>query len=83
MTDLEQRAIRALRDVRVPAKNWHGTRIEALNMRLTVIPEAGLGITDQADLWFLVWRYRLQIDDAAVVAYADDLVNGTRSLNFS
>lgn len=82
MTDLEQRAIRALRDVKVPAKNWHGTRIEALNMRLAVIPDAGLGCTDQADLWFLVWRYRRQIEDAAVVAYADELVNGEKSLSF-
>lgn len=83
MTDLEQRAIVALRDVRVPDKNWHGARIEALNMRLTVMPLTKLGCSEEADLWFLVWRYRRQIEDAAVVAHADELMNGARHLSFS
>ncbi len=83
MTDLEQRAVRSLLDVRVPAKNWHGARIESLNMRLTVKPESRLGGMEEADLWFLVWRYRRQIEDAGVVAHADELMNGARSLNFS
>ena len=83
MTDLEKSAVVALRDVKVPDKNWHGARIEALNMRLTVKPEPRLGCTEEADLWFLVWRYRRQIADAAVVAHADELMNGARSLSFS
>lgn len=83
MTELEKRAVVALRDVRVPEKNWHGPRIEALNMRMTVAPESKLGCSEEADLWFLVWRYRRQIEDAAVVARADELMNGARHLSFS
>lgn len=82
MTDLEQRAIRSLLSVKVPDKNWHGARIESLNMRLTVMPESRLGCTEEADLWFLVWRYRRQIEDAAIVARADGIVNGALHLSF-
>lgn len=82
MTELEQRAIRCLLAVKVPDKNWHGARIEALNMRLTVQPDSRLGCTEEADLWLLVWRYRRQIDDSAVVAKANELVNGALSLTF-
>jgi hypothetical protein len=82
VTDLQQRAIRALLDVRVPEKNWHGARIESLNMRLTLTPDAKLGCTEEADLWFLVWRYRRQIENFELVAHADDLVNGRKHLEF-
>lgn len=82
MTDLEQRAIRVLLDVKVPDKNWHGARIESLNMRLTLQPESRLPLSECSDLWFLVWRYRRQIDDAEIVCKANELVNGALSLGF-
>lgn len=82
MTDLEQRAIRLLLDVKVPDKNWHGARIESLNMRLTVQPDMPLPLSDRSDLWYLVWRYRRQIDDNDIVRKANELVNGALSLAF-
>ena len=82
MTELEQRAIRSLRAVKVPHNVWHGARVESLNMWLTLRPEASLPITDAADLWFLVWRYRRQIEDESVVAHADGIVNGALHLDF-
>lgn len=82
MTDLEQRAIRLLLDVKVPDKNWHGARIESLNMRLTLQPEMRLPLSEASDLWFLVWRYRRQIDDGEIVSKANELVNGALSLSF-
>lgn len=82
MTDLEQRAVRALRGVRVKHTAWNNRCVAALNNFLTVGPEARLGITQEADLWFLVWRYRRQIADHKVVAHADELMNGARSLSF-
>ena len=82
MTELEQRAIRVLRDVKVPEKMWHGARIESLYMRLTLHPEFTLPVSEKADLWFLVWRYRRQIDDLQIIAKANELVNGALSLTF-
>lgn len=82
MTVLEIRAVRALRGVRVAHSTWHDRRVEALNKWLDFKPEARLGITEEADLWFLVWRYRRQIDDAAVVARADELIHGRQTLKF-
>lgn len=82
MTELEQRAIRLLLEVKVPEKGWHGARIESLNMRKTLHPEMRLPVNEQGDLWFLVWRYRRQIDDAEIVAKANELVNGALSLSF-
>jgi hypothetical protein len=82
VTDLEKRAIAALRSVKIPEKLWHAQRAESLNMRLTLQPEATLGLSERADLWFLVWRYRRQIDDLVVIARADQIVNGAMSLAF-
>lgn len=82
MTDLEQRAIRSLLDVKVPDKTWHGARIESLNMRLTLRSEMPLPLSERSDLWFLVWRYRRQIDDSDIVRKANELVNGAFSLTF-
>lgn len=83
MTEIETRAIRALLDVKVPDKNWHGARIESLNMRLTVKPEMRLPVSEASDLWFLVWRYRRQIGDEEVVKEANKIVNGALSLEFT
>lgn len=82
MTDLEKRAIVALRSVKMPEKNWHAGRAESLNMLLTIMPETRLGISQEADLWFLVWRYRRQIAERDVVQHACELVKGERSLSF-
>lgn len=81
MTDLEQRAIRLLLEVKVPEVTWHGARVESLNMRLTLEPDKPLPSFEAADLWFLVWRYRRQIDDLQIVAKANELVNGVLSLS--
>lgn len=83
MTDLEQRAVRALRGVKVYHKGWHDARVEELNMWLNVKPEAHLGCTQEADLWFLVWRYRRQIEDHELVAHALELMTGAMGLSFS
>lgn len=83
MTEIQQRAIRSLCNVRVPEQGWHGTKIEKLNMWLTVQPEKPLPASDLADLWYLVWRYRRQIDDREVVAEADAVINGAFRLAFS
>ena len=82
MTELQQRAIRSLLAVKVPEKLWHGSRIEALHMRLKLYPESRLMWPEESDLWFLVWRYRRQIDDSEIVCKANELVNGALSLSF-
>ncbi len=82
MTDLEKRAVTALRSVKMPEQNWHARRAESLNMRLTLQPQPRLGITEEADLWYLVWRYRRQIADLEVVARENEIVNGAMSLGF-
>jgi hypothetical protein len=82
MTDLEKRAIRLLLDVKVPDKNWHGARIKSLSLRMACQPESRLPLSETSDLWFLVWRYRGQIDDNEIVNKANELVNGALSLAF-
>lgn len=82
MTDLEKRAIAALYQVSANPYSWHPRRIAALNLRATVTPAARLKCTEAADLWFLVWHYRRQIADAAVIAEADRLRNGALRLIF-
>jgi len=82
MSDLEKRAITALRSVRMPEKNWHARAAERLNMWATLRAEQRLPIAEASDLWFLVWRYRRQIDDGELVAKANEIVNGAMSLAF-
>lgn len=82
MTDLEQRAIRALADVRMPTKSWHWKQAEHLLGVLVLEPQRKLGITEAADLWFLVFRYRRQIPDVELVSHARELVTGAMSLAF-
>lgn len=82
MTDLEKRAVTALRSVKMPEKNWHADCVKRLVAWVTSYPDSRLHSPDAADLWFLVWRYRRQITDAGVVAKADEIVNGAMRLEF-
>ncbi len=82
MTDLEKRAITALQAVRFPREGWHLERAAVLHMKMTLYPHARLVETQAGDLWFLCWTYRRQIKDEAVVARADELVNGAKRLIF-
>jgi hypothetical protein len=82
VTDLEKRAVTALRSVKMPEKNWHGSRAEYLNGLMQLDPKVHLSEWQGADLWFLVWRYRRQIEDAEVVIKANEIVNGAMSLAF-
>lgn len=82
MTILETRAIVALQSVRMPEKGWHGRRAEFLNGLMKLNPHAKLSEWQAADLWFLVWRYRRQVEDKDVVTHANEIVNGAMSLEF-
>jgi hypothetical protein len=82
VTELEQRAIVALRSVKMPEKNWHGRRAEVLSGRLILDAQKALRMDEKADLWFLVWRYRRQIDDDKLIRAANEMVNGALSLEF-
>jgi hypothetical protein len=82
VTDLEKRAVIALRSVKMPEKNWHARRAGVLDGRMTMDANLRLTCSEAGDLWFLVWRYRRQIADASVVAKADEIVNGALKLEF-
>jgi hypothetical protein len=82
VTDLEKRAVTALRSVRMPEVNWHARRADSLNVLMMVDPDKRLSVDQKADLWFLVWRYRRQIDDCDLVATAKSMVTGAMSLAF-
>ena len=82
MTELEIRAVTVLRSVKMPEQNWHGRRAEFLSGLLLLDANRKLSVDQKADLWFLVWRYRRQIDDGELVRTADDMVNGAMSLAF-
>jgi len=82
MTDLEKRAIAALQQVRFPREGWYENRARFLNMKMVCSARARLVETQAGDLWYLVWKFRRQIRDDAVIAYADELVNGAMRLAF-
>lgn len=82
MTDLEKRAVTVLLSVKMPEQNWHWRAAERLNMRMTLKPDERLSVSDRSDLWFLVWRYRRQIEDGQLIATANEIVNGAMSLAF-
>jgi hypothetical protein len=82
VTELEQRAIVALRSVKMPEKNWHGRRAECFSGWLILDAKRSLAVHEKADLWFLVWRYRRQIDDDQLIRAANEMVNGALSLEF-
>ena len=83
MTDLEKRAIAALRSVKMPEQTWHARRAEELCRILENTPNWRLYPHEAADVWFMVWRYRRQVTDADVVAKANEIVNGALSLEFT
>lgn len=83
MTDLEKRAITALRRVKMVHGTWHIGRHAFLYLQLLRDPVSRLMDTQASDLWFLVWRYRRQIADRDVVAHSDEIVNGALSLAFN
>jgi hypothetical protein len=82
VTVIELRAIAALRSVKMPHQSKHPSLAAWLIAAMEVHPDWKLPLEKSADLWFLVWRYRRQITDAEVIAHADELVNGARSLVF-
>ena len=82
MTGLEQRAIRALREVQMPEQGWHARRAELLYGFLVLDPGRKLDTGNASDLWYLVWRYRRQVADAEVVREANRIVNGAMNLAF-
>jgi len=82
VTDLEKRAITALQDVKFPSEGWYEKRSRSLWFKMMQFPNARLVETQAGDLWFLVWKFRRQIADAAVVAHADELLNGAMHLAF-
>ena len=82
VTALETRAVVALRSVIMADRGWHARRREFLNGLMSQEPHTRLEHLQAADLWFLVWRYRRQIDDAQLIATANEVVNGAMSLAF-
>ncbi len=82
MNEIEQRAVKALVEVRLPPDTWHQKFVRRAELKLASDPLWGLSCEEQADLWYLAWRYRRQIADAAVVARADEIVNGALGLRF-
>ena len=82
MTDLEKRAITALRSVKMAEQLWHARRAEDLDWLMTLDPNRRLVGMQDADLWYLAWRYRRQIVDREVVAHAIEIVKGAMSLAF-
>jgi hypothetical protein len=82
VTDLEQRAIQALCYVMFSKKSGDIFKLARLERSYPLLASTELSIEQQADLWFLVWRYRRQIQDADVVMHADDVVNGALNLRF-
>lgn len=82
MTDLEKRAITALAGVKYPSMGWYENRARFLKMKMEVSPHSRLVETQAGDLWFLVWHFRRQIQDEAVLAHADELVRVALHLAF-
>jgi len=82
MTAIEQAAVRSLLEVKLPPETWHQKFIRRTSLRMASDPLWPLTCGEQGDLWFLAWRYRRQIADPAVIAQADEIVNGALSLRF-
>jgi hypothetical protein len=82
MTDVEQRAARLLHRIRYAPDTWHELRAKALFRICDKEPCWKLTAPEQADLWFLIWHYRRQVNDAELIGYANEVVNGQVSLRF-
>jgi hypothetical protein len=82
MTSLEQRAVKVLPRISYAPEKWHQKRANTLFRICNSDPLWTLTALEQADLWTLIWTYRRQVDDADLVAYADEVRNGALSLKF-
>jgi len=86
MTALEQRAARALQCG--PKLGFDAHRKFAVAVYAQSLHDSGsfLAVERAKYLWLLVWRYRRQIDELDLVAYADSVLHPrgvTPLLNFS
>jgi hypothetical protein len=82
MTDLEQRAAQLLPQIRYAPDMWHEPRAKFLYRVWKSDPLWNLTALEQADLWWLIWHYRRQVDDADLVWRADEVTNGVLALRF-
>lgn len=63
-------------------EGWHKSRAHTLYRLFLHDPNCKLNFLEEADLWFLIWRYRRQVRDAELVTHSDEVVNGAMSLRF-
>ena len=82
MTSIEQRAVKLLPNLAYAPNTWHQDRAKTLYRFLHSDPLWTLTALEQADLWFLIWNYRRQVQDAELVARADEIRNGALALRF-
>ena len=82
MTVLEQRAARLLPRISYAPDTWHQARAKTLFRMCNSDPLWTLTALEQANLWFLIWNYRRQVDDVELVAHAEELRTGALSLKF-
>lgn len=82
MTDLEQRAAKLLKGIRYAPAMWHEPRAQSLFRLCNRDPNRKLTAHEQADLWFLIWHYRRQVNSAEAVARAGEVVNGQVAMRF-
>ncbi len=82
MTDLEKRAMKLLPPIRYAQNTWHEDRAKWLHRLGEKQPDWKLTAHEQADLWFLIWHYRRQVDDAPVIGQANEVQNGQVALRF-
>jgi hypothetical protein len=83
MTDLEVRAILYLERIRYARDIWHADRAKWLCFRVKRDPLYVFTWQEKADLWFLIWHYRRQVDDVELVARANEERGGPRALAFT
>ena len=81
MTELEQRACRALPGITFSRKSGHVKIANRIYRIFLSDPMWPLSEEEQADLWFLLWRYRRQIDDRELVAHAEELLTGAMTMS--
>jgi hypothetical protein len=82
MTDIEQRAAKMLDRIRYAPNIWHEPRAKTLYRLSQSCPHWNLTALEQADLWFLIWHYRRQVNDTELIGRAGEVVNGQVALRF-
>lgn len=82
MTSLEQRAVQKLVTIEYAPVGNHQQLARKLYRLWVSDPLWSLSPLEQAELWFLIWHYRRQIEDVEIVAYADEVRNGALALRF-